>query len=43
VGVRFDVMSVDVRSSPSAPRGLVWECVGGVVAPVKPITGFAER
>jgi len=43
--VRFDMMSVDVGSSPSVPRGLVWEGGGGgMVTPVKSIAGgFAER
>jgi len=38
------MMSVDVGSSPSVPRGLVWEGGGGdgVVTPVKIIAGFAE-
>jgi len=43
--VRFDAMSMDAGSSPSVPRGLVWEGGGGggVVTPVKPIAGFAEH
>jgi len=42
---RFDVMSVDMGSSPSVPRGLALEGDGGggVATPVKPIARFIER